>query len=76
MTGFEIVQEALGRLDSANGRIVLDFSPVDRIDSRGLRALEGLIASAATKGIDVAIHSANVGVYKVLKLANLKWHAI
>ena len=76
MTTDQIVNEALGTLDSANGRVVLDFSPVKRIDARGLHALEGLIASAGAKGVDVAIHGANVGVYKVLKLANVKWHAL
>ncbi len=74
MTTYEIVEEALGRLDSAKGEVILDLSPVCRIDSRGLRALENLTATAGAKGVQVALRGVNVDVYKVLKLANLKWH--
>jgi len=68
MTTNEIVQEALGKLDSAVGEVVLDLSPVERVDSSDLRALQGLARAAQQKSVKVTLCGARVSVYKVLKL--------
>lgn len=69
MTMNETLQEALGKLDSARGELVLDFSSVRRIDSSELRALENLAKVAEEKSVKVALKGVNVDVYKVLKLS-------
>jgi len=74
MTMNETLQEALGKLDSARGELVLDFSGVDRIDSSELRALENFSKVAEERSVKVALSGVNVDVYKVLKLVKLKWH--
>ncbi len=58
-------------LDSAGGKVFLDFSAVRRIDPNSLRALEELAMRAERQGIKVGLRGVNVGVYKVLKLAKL-----
>ena len=66
------LQEAIERLDSAEGELVLDFSGVQRIDPRGLGALEKLAGGADKKAVKVVLRSVNVAVYKVLKLMRLE----
>jgi hypothetical protein len=65
----EMVEQARGRLDSGAGEVTLDFSAVERIGARELRALETLAQAAAAKSIPLSLHGVNVGVYKVLKVA-------
>jgi anti-anti-sigma factor len=69
MTMNETFQEALEKLDSARGELVLDLSSVRRIDSSELRALENLAKVAEEKSVKVALSGVNVGVYRVLKLS-------
>jgi len=65
------LQEAGGNLHSTQGEVVLDFSSVRRIDSAGLRALEGFARIADEKAVKIVLRGVNVDVYKVLKLVKL-----
>jgi anti-anti-sigma regulatory factor len=65
------LREAGEKLDGTEGEAVLDFSSVVRIDSSGVRALEGLIRLADEKSVKVLLRGVNVDVYKVLKLMKL-----
>jgi len=65
------LQEALERLDSADGEVVLDFSSVRRIGPDALKGMEELASKAEEKGIRVVLAGMSVDVYKVLKLAKL-----
>ncbi len=67
----EVLQEARGKLDGAEGEVVLDFSSVHRIDASALRAMEELAQAADQKSVKVVLRSVPVDVYKVLKLARL-----
>jgi len=67
----EGLQEAVEKLDSAEGEVVVDFSSVGRIDSSAIRALEGFADAADDKGVKVVLCGVNVDVYKVLKLVKL-----
>jgi anti-anti-sigma regulatory factor len=71
----ERVAHALGKacekLDSADGEVVLDFSSVRRIDPAAVKALDELAAAADEKSVTVVLRSANIDVYKVLKLVKL-----
>jgi anti-anti-sigma regulatory factor len=64
------LQEALAKLDGAQGDLVLDFSSVHRIDPSALRAMENL-ANTVNGEAKVALHGVNIDVYKVLKLMKL-----
>jgi anti-anti-sigma regulatory factor len=63
--------EALEKIDSSGGELVLDFSSVRRIDSCALRVLEKLAGTADAKTVKVMLRGANVEIYKALKLAKL-----
>jgi len=65
------LEGAVERLDRTDGKAVLDFSSVCRIDSHTLRAMEGLLRIADDKGVKVVLSGVSVRVYKVLKLARL-----
>jgi anti-anti-sigma regulatory factor len=67
----QAVDEARGKLNPAEGEVLLDFSAVRRIDPSGLRAMEDLAGAADAKSVRVALLGVNVDVYKVLKLARL-----
>lgn len=67
----QTLQEVQAKLDSADGKVLLDFSAVRRIDPSGLRALEAMADAADQKAVKVAMQGVNVDVYKVLKLAHL-----
>jgi len=69
MTMHETFEEALAKLDSAQGELVLDFSSVRRIDAGELRALENLAAQAAGKSVKLTLRGVSVGIHKVLKLS-------
>jgi anti-anti-sigma factor len=63
--------EACEKLDGTEGEAILDFSPVRRIDSAGVRALVELARKAAEKNVKVVLRGVDVDVYKVLKLTKL-----
>ena len=65
------LQDALEKLDSAEGEVVLDLSTVRRIDPGTLRAMEQLARLADDKSVKVVMRGVNVDVYKVLKLMKL-----
>jgi anti-anti-sigma regulatory factor len=65
------LQEAAGKLDGAEGEVVLDFSSVRRVDASAMRAMEEFANAADDKAVTVALRGVNVDVYKVLKLVKL-----
>lgn len=65
------LQEALEKLASAEGEIVLDFSSVRRVDPGALRVMEKLAGAAGDKAVKVVLRGVNVDVYKALKLIRL-----
>jgi len=67
------LQAAGEKLDAAGdeGKLVLDFSSVRRIDPAVLTAIEKLAATADDKAIKVVLQGVGIEVYKVLKLARL-----
>ena len=64
-------QEAVDKVNSAPGEVVLDFSSVPRIDTNAVGGLEQLAGLAAGKSVKVVLRAVNVDVYKVLKLLKL-----
>jgi len=66
-----VLKEAVQNLHSAEGEMILDFSPARRIGTGELRALEEFVLRANEKTVKVALRGVNVNVYKVLKLAKL-----
>ena len=67
----DILQNAVETIDTAGTEAVLDFTSVERIDARALKALEELANTAGEKGVSIALDGVNVGVYKALKLMKL-----
>jgi anti-anti-sigma regulatory factor len=65
------LQEARGKLESAEGDLCLDFSSVRRIDSSALRALVELADIADEKAVKVVLRDVNIDIYKVLKLVKV-----
>ena len=65
------LQEVIDNLRSADGEVVLDFSPVERVDPVALKAMEKLAGIAGEKSVKVVLRGVSVGVYKALKLMNL-----
>jgi anti-anti-sigma regulatory factor len=63
--------EAGEKLDGVEGKAILDFSSVRRIDSSALKAMEEFAGKAATQGLKVVLRGVNVDIYKVLTLAQL-----
>jgi len=70
-TELNCLQEALVKLDGAQGELVLDFSSVRRLDARALKVMEQLAILAAGKSVKVVLRGVNAEVYKVLKLVKL-----
>ena len=67
----EALQEAGEKLDTAERKVVLDFSSVQRIDPRAVRGIEEFARLAGDKGVEVTLRGVNTDVYKVLKLLKL-----
>lgn len=67
----ESLLQAMKKLDTADGEMILDFSQVCRIDSAALKALLDLAIAAEPKKIRLILRGVNVDVYKVLKLMKL-----
>ena len=65
------LEEAVDKLDSADGEVILDFSSVRRIDPATVSAMEKLAGAADAKGVKLVLRGVNVEVYKVLKLVRL-----
>lgn len=65
------LQEAAGKLDSAQGEMILDFSDVIRIGPGDLRQMEKLAGLADDRVIKVGLRGVNIDIYKVLKLMKL-----
>ena len=64
-------QQAVEKVKSAEGEVVLDFSSVLRIDSSVVRALEALAGLADGKSVKVVLRAVNVYIYRVLKLLKM-----
>ena len=64
-------QEAVEKVNAAEGGVVLDFSGVPRIDSSVVRALEELAALADDRSVKVMLRAVNMDIYRVLKLLKL-----
>jgi anti-anti-sigma regulatory factor len=67
----QALQEAVEKLESVEGEVVLDFTAVVRIDVSALRRMEKFAVLADRKGVKVVLGGVSIGVYKVLKLAKL-----
>jgi anti-anti-sigma regulatory factor len=67
----EGLHEAFGKVDSAAGELLLDFSSVRRLDPAALGALEQLAARAGDQSVRLVLRGVNVSVYRVLKLVKL-----
>jgi anti-anti-sigma regulatory factor len=67
----DALQQALEKVDSAEGEMVLDFSAVRRIDASALKALEKLAGIADDRAVKVVLCGVNVDIYKVIKLMKL-----
>lgn len=66
-----VLQETAARLDRAQQEVALDFSPVRRIDSGTVQALENLARAADERAVKIVLRGVNVDVYKVLKLVRM-----
>jgi len=64
-------QEAVDKVNSAPGEVILDFSSVLRIDSNVVGAMEQLADLAERGSVKVVLRAVNVDIYKVLKLLKL-----
>ncbi|MGI9102692.1 MAG: STAS domain-containing protein [Terriglobales bacterium] len=63
---------ALAELHNADdGKFILDFSSVRRVDPAALAALEQLATEADARAVRLVLSGVCVEVYKVLKLARL-----
>jgi anti-anti-sigma regulatory factor len=67
----DALQQALEKVDSAEGEMVLDFSAVRRIDASALKAMEKLVGIADDRAVKVVLCGVTVDIYKVLKLMKL-----
>jgi anti-anti-sigma regulatory factor len=65
------LEDAREKLDCADGKVVLDFSSVRRIDAGALTAMEKLAGIADEKAVKIVLRGVNVDIYKVLKLVKL-----
>ncbi|MGO8797032.1 MAG: STAS domain-containing protein [Candidatus Sulfotelmatobacter sp.] len=66
-----VLKETAKKLDQSQGKSILDFSSVRRIDSTALRALEEFADQAEKSSVKTVIRGPNIDVYKVLKLMKL-----
>ena len=64
-------QEAVEKVNGAEGEVVVDFSAVLRIDASGVRAMEDLAGVATERSVKVVLRAVNPDIYKVLKLLKL-----
>jgi anti-anti-sigma regulatory factor len=71
MTSDAMWIQAVEKLNRAESDVVLDFSSVQRIDTKGVQALEELAARAEEKSVKPMLRAVNMDVYRVLKLLGL-----
>jgi len=71
MTAIPGLAEGIEQIDRVGGELVLDFSPLERIDTEALEALEKLAGAADRKAAKITLRCVAPKVYKVLKLARL-----
>jgi len=64
-------QEAVDKVNSAQGEATLDFSSVARIDSNVVGAMEQLAGLAEDRSVKLVLRAVNGDIYKVLKLLKL-----
>ena len=64
-------EEAVEKVNGADGEVILDFSSVLRIDSNAAGAMEELAVLAGDRSVKVVLRGVNVGIYRVLKLLKL-----
>ena len=67
----QALQEAMGKLNSIENKVILDFSSVRRIDSGELRVMEDFVGIADSRGVKIVLRGVSVDIYKVLKLVKL-----
>ena len=65
------LQEAVEKVNSAEGEVVLDFSSMSSLDTNAAGALERLIDRADQRSVKVALRGVNMDIYKVLTLLSL-----
>ncbi|HXK04137.1 MAG TPA: STAS domain-containing protein [Verrucomicrobiae bacterium] len=65
------LQSALDSLEKVDGELVLDFSPVRRIEPPALKVMEELAARAGERHVRLALEEVDVNIYRVLKLSKL-----
>jgi len=63
--------EVIARLTRAEDDVVLDFSFVKRLDTKGVRVLEELAGLAEDQSVKLVLRAVNMDVYRVLKLLKL-----
>lgn len=66
-----LLQQATEELQRKKQDVQVEFASVRRIDPHSLCTLEQLAEDAEKKKVTVTLHSVNVDVYKVIKLAQL-----
>lgn len=65
------LEKALEKLAASESEMVLDLTPVHRVDAEALRLMEKLAGAAGEKAVKVVLRGVNVGIYKTLKLVKL-----
>lgn len=65
------LERACADLERSDGRLLLDFSAVRRIDPAALAALDELSVRADEQGVHIVLRGVNAEMYKVLKLVRL-----
>ena len=63
--------EAMTAVQTVEAELELDLAAILKIDTAGVRALEGLARTADQRGIRIRLVNANVNVYKALLLLSL-----
>jgi anti-anti-sigma regulatory factor len=66
-----MIQEAIGKVNSGDSEVILDFSSVRRIDTNMVGALEELAGLADGKSVKVVLRAVNTDIYRVLKQLKL-----
>jgi anti-anti-sigma regulatory factor len=64
-------KDAVEKLQSAEGELVLNFSSVVRIDSRAALAMEQLADLATQRSRKIELRAVNTTTYRALKLMKL-----
>ena len=67
----QLLQQARKQVDAGAAEVIVDFSPVRRLDTQALGALEELAGVAQQRSSKLVLRGVNVDVYKVLKLMKL-----